>query len=162
MNFLETLSFLWDMFNFPGCNVTSQAFQGIFVQHDPKIYCTADDNSEDHCWLTIGCWSFSRWIVFFFCHVWCVCWVKGVLLNVEGRSLSRNTWPYCSCYTSIVDPPYSMPNKTGGSPAVLLDIESSGRIQQTKPQEVQYLDVWDTVDGSEIPNNHLEWLKPCK
>ena len=93
---------------------------------------------------------------FFFCHVWCVCWVKGVLLNVEGRSLSRNTWPYCSCYTSIVDPPYSMPNKTGGSPAVLLDIESSGRIQQTKPQEVQYLDVWDTVDGSEIPNNHLE------
>ena len=94
--------------------------------------------------------------VSFFCHVWCVCWVKGVLLNVEGRSLSRNTWPYCSCYTSIVDPPYSMPNKTGGSPAVLLDIESSGRIQQTKPQEVQYLDVWDTADGSEIPNNHLE------
>ena len=106
MNFLETLSFLWDMFNFPGCNVTSQAFQGIFVQHDPKIYCTADDNSEDHCWLTIGCWSFSRWIVFFLPRVVCLlgqgCFIERWGPVIESQHLALLFLLHIHCWPSIL------------------------------------------------------------
>ena len=80
------------MFNFPGCTVTSN-FKGLpgykvfnMIQRSTVLPTTT---LRIIAGLQLAAEASQGEFVSFFCHVWCVCWVRFFFyVNVEGRSLS--------------------------------------------------------------------------